>query len=95
MIKNKILDFTYPTIKPFIVEINSNETACGEILLNVPDLSEILSSTTEIFLCTPPNVLSDQWEKTGLDLKTTDVLVCGQSIVKLTFFEPRPSSAVP
>ena len=72
MIKHKTLDFEYPANTVYIVEINSSETASGEILLKVPELTEILTSTTEIFLTTPPTVLSSKFVKLGSDLITED-----------------------
>jgi len=73
MIKNKTVSFVYPAMKPFIIEINSVETANGKILLNVPNLNEVLASSVTIFDVTAPTVLNSQWTRTGSDLKTAPI----------------------
>jgi len=73
MIKNKTLNFEYPSDTVYLVEISSKETATGEILLNVRDLNEVITSSVEIFKATPPDVLNSKWTKMGSDLNTLPV----------------------
>jgi len=70
MIRNSVYNATEPKNNIEVIQCNSQSSCEGEIILDIPELTEVLSYTVEIYECEKPNVENDTWQTFGENLYT-------------------------
>ena len=68
MIRNSVYNSKFPKNKVEVIQVSSNGSAEGQILIDVDGVDEILDSRIEIYKCDKPTCLNDKWSTTGVNL---------------------------
>lgn len=74
MIRPLVYDFLYPLRAIPVIEVNLSSTAQGRITLNTDKIEEISTLTSVIYLATPPDSSSDNWQGSGSDVSSPIVI---------------------
>ncbi len=74
MLKQNVINFTYPFKELPIIEVNLNSTASGDIVVNDSNIEEQTALTATVYKVSPPDSSSANWVRIGNDLYTASVL---------------------